>query len=123
VDAREGLGAVRVVQVMVPDHADGRDREPGNEPEVVLVPLRRPRAGEVSELGEEQRRRIEPGDLGHELGEDAVRRRIRPGSRVAGDDEAERIAHRRALDPVGHHLVPSPGAVHLRRDATARTSP
>ena len=50
VDAREGLRAARVVQVVVPDHADVRDREPGNEPEVVLVPIRRPRAGEVSEL-------------------------------------------------------------------------
>jgi hypothetical protein len=42
VDAREDLGAVRVFQVVVPDHADVRDREPGNKPEVVLMPLRRP---------------------------------------------------------------------------------
>jgi hypothetical protein len=84
----------------------------------VLVPLGRPRAGEVSELGEEHRRRIEPGDLGHELGEDAVRRRIRPGSRVAGDDEAEGIVQRRALDPLGHEHVPFPPAVHLGPDGT-----
>jgi hypothetical protein len=117
VDPRERVPAVCVVEVVVPDDADVGDPKALHEPEVALVPRGRPRAREVSEVGEERRRRVELADLAQELSEDAVRRRVGRRARVAGDDEADGTGDRRALDPGCHEHVPLPGplAHHVRR--------
>jgi hypothetical protein len=50
VDGGERLPPARVVEIVVADHAQVREGEAGDEAEVVLVPLARPRAGEVAEV-------------------------------------------------------------------------
>jgi hypothetical protein len=78
----------------------------------VLVARERARAGEVSEVGEERRSRIEGRGLTYQRTEDSVRRRIGPGSGVPGDDKTHRIGHRGALDPLDHDLVAPQRPLH-----------
>ena len=109
VDLRERVGAAGVVEVVIADDADVRHRQALDETKIVLVPLVRAGAGEVAEVREEHRSRVEPGHLVEQLREDAVRRRVGPGARVARDDEAERVAHLRSLDLLRHPEVPVHG--------------
>ena len=123
-DARERVPAALVVEVVVSDHAELGDRQRLDELEVALVPVASPRPGEVAEVGEEDRRRIERRDLAHQLREDRLGRRVGPRAAVAGDDEPERVGDRRALDllrrpgvavgPVGHFRQRAAGARRAR---------
>src|SRR3954452_13316342 len=104
------------VEVVVADDAEVRNRQRVHQTQVVLVALARPGAGEVAEVGEEERRRLELGDLRHERGEDRVSGRVGPRARVAGDDEANRRLRGRSLDALRHRHVPLLG---YSRDSTA----
>ncbi|TML90437.1 MAG: hypothetical protein E6G08_02625 [Actinobacteria bacterium] len=116
-DALERLQSGRIVEIVVAHDAEVGYRQSGDEPEVVLVTLGRPGAGEVAEVREERGRRIEFGDLAQQLAEDAVGGRVRPGSRVACQDEANGAVDRRALDPLRHAQVAhgSDGRGHARQ--------
>ena len=98
-------GLPGVVEVVVADDAEVRDRQVGCHPQVVRVALGGPGAGAVAEVGEEQRRGAQPRGLLQQLGEDRVSRRVGPGAAVAGDHERERILHRRRADALRHHEV------------------
>jgi hypothetical protein len=68
--------AAGVVEIVVSDDADIRDRERFDEPKVCRVPLRRAGAREVTEVHEEER--LELGHLSYELPEDPVGSRVGP---------------------------------------------
>jgi hypothetical protein len=121
-DLRPRVGAALVVEVMVPDHADVRDREPVHQPQVVLVPLRRPGAGKVAQVGEEHRRGLDQRDLAEQLRVDAVGGGIGPRAAVSRDHEGERVADRRRADPLGHRAISSRG-VHFSIRRSSRTRP
>jgi hypothetical protein len=78
VDRRPRLGPARVLEVVVADQADVRNRQPGDELEVVLVPIRPAGPGEVAEVRKENRGGAQRRCLTEQLDEDGVRGRVRP---------------------------------------------
>jgi hypothetical protein len=105
VDRGPGLRAAGILEVVVADQADVRDRQGLDELEVLPVAVGAPRPGEVAEIGEEDGCGLQLGGLAQELGEDRVGGRVRPRAAVAGHHERERVVDLRGADALGHAEV------------------
>jgi len=109
VDRRPGLGGAAVLEVVVADQADVRDRQRLDEREVVLVARAGAGAGEVAEVGEEERRGPQARRPAQQPAQNGVGAGVRPGAAVADDDEGERVADgRRADAPCHREISPTP---------------
>lgn len=90
---------------MVAEDAEVRQFQTIDDTEIVLVTIAGARTGEIPEIREEQRRRLESRDLVNELCVDRICSWVGPGSAIPRDYEPEGVTHHGILDAVRHLAI------------------